>query len=59
MIEKLPPRPKILLIKLRSIGDVIYNTAVYTPLKRRLPRFPFDGAGGETFLRSGAGTTRM
>lgn len=35
--EKLPPRPKILLIKLRSIGDVIYNTAVYTPLKRLFP----------------------
>jgi ADP-heptose:LPS heptosyltransferase len=35
--EKLPPRPKILLIKLRSIGDVIYNTAVYTPLKRCFP----------------------
>ena len=35
--EKLPPRPKILLIKLRSIGDVIYNTAVYTPLKRHFP----------------------
>ncbi len=35
--EKLPPRPKILLIKLRSIGDVIYNTAVYTPLKRAFP----------------------
>jgi ADP-heptose:LPS heptosyltransferase len=35
--RKLPPRPKILLIKLRSIGDVIYNTAVYTPLKRRFP----------------------
>jgi len=34
---KLPPRPKILLIKLRSIGDVIYNTAVYTPLKRCFP----------------------
>ena len=35
--EKLPPRPKILLIKLRSIGDVIYNTSVYTPLKRLFP----------------------
>ena len=32
--NKLPSRPKILLIKLRSIGDVIYNTAVYTPLKQ-------------------------
>ncbi|MFQ5445107.1 MAG: glycosyltransferase family 9 protein [Nitrospinales bacterium] len=35
--EKLPRNPKILLIKLRSIGDVIYNTAVYTPLKRCFP----------------------
>jgi lipopolysaccharide heptosyltransferase II len=35
--EKLPLKPKILLIKLRSIGDVIYNTAVYTPLKRCFP----------------------
>lgn len=35
--EKLPPNPRILLIKLRSIGDVIYNTAVYTPLKRAFP----------------------
>ena len=35
--EKLPQKPKILLIKLRSIGDVIYNTSVYTPLKRCFP----------------------
>ena len=35
--EKLPPGSKILLIKLRSIGDVIYNTAVYTPLKQYFP----------------------
>ena len=35
--EKLPPGPKILLIKLRSIGDVIYNTAVYSPLKQYFP----------------------
>jgi len=35
--EKLPPKPKILLIKLRSIGDVIYNTSVYAPLKRCFP----------------------
>ena len=34
---KLPRNPKILLIKLRSIGDVIYNTAVYTPLKQLFP----------------------
>lgn len=34
---KLPRKPKILLIKLRSIGDVIYNTAVYAPLKRYIP----------------------
>ena len=33
----IPPRAKILLIKLRSIGDVIYNTAVYSPLKRCFP----------------------
>jgi lipopolysaccharide heptosyltransferase II len=35
--EKLPRKPKILLIKLRSIGDVIYNTSVYAPLKRCFP----------------------
>jgi lipopolysaccharide heptosyltransferase II len=35
--EKIPSRPKILLIKLRSIGDVIYNTAVYTPIKKKWP----------------------
>jgi heptosyltransferase III len=35
--EKLPRKPKILLIKLRSIGDVIYNTSVYGPLKRCFP----------------------
>ena len=35
--EKLPLKPKILLIKLRSIGDVIYNTSVYTPLKQHFP----------------------
>ncbi len=28
---------KILLIKLRSIGDVVYNTAVYEPIKKHLP----------------------
>ena len=35
--EKLPKNPKILVIKLRSIGDVVYNTAVYTPLKKSFP----------------------
>tara|TARA_B100000315_G_C14521297_1_gene561668 strand:- start:375 stop:1454 length:1080 start_codon:yes stop_codon:yes gene_type:complete len=35
--DKLPRNPKFLIIKLRSIGDVIYNTAVYTPLKKRFP----------------------
>ncbi len=36
--EHLPPNPKILLIKLRSIGDVIYNTAVYSPIKKTWPK---------------------
>jgi ADP-heptose:LPS heptosyltransferase len=35
--NKLPKNPKLLIIKLRSIGDVIYNTAVYTPLKKSFP----------------------
>lgn len=35
--ENLPKNPKILIIKLRSIGDIVYNTAVYTPLKRSFP----------------------
>ena len=35
--EHLPSNPKILLIKLRSIGDVIYNTAVYSPIKKTWP----------------------
>jgi lipopolysaccharide heptosyltransferase II len=30
----IPPKAKILLIKLRSIGDVVYNTAVYSPIKK-------------------------
>ena len=34
---KIPRKAKILLIKLRSIGDVVYNTAVYAPLKGRFP----------------------
>ena len=34
---QIPPRAKILLIKLRSIGDVVYNTAVYAPIKKRFP----------------------
>ncbi len=33
----LPYKPKILIIKLRSIGDVIYNTAIYTPIKKTWP----------------------
>ena len=32
-----PKKPKILLIKLRSIGDVIYNTVVYSPIKKAWP----------------------
>ena len=36
--NKLPPNPKILLIKLRSIGDVIYNTSVYGPIKKAWPQ---------------------
>ncbi|MBT5631624.1 MAG: hypothetical protein HOJ13_02745, partial [Nitrospina sp.] len=35
--DKLPKKPKFLIIKLRSIGDVVYNTAVYTPLKKSFP----------------------
>jgi lipopolysaccharide heptosyltransferase II len=35
--DQLPKNPKILVIKLRSIGDVVYNTAVYTPLKKSFP----------------------
>ena len=34
---KIPPRGKILLVKLRSVGDVVYNTAVYSPLKKCFP----------------------
>ena len=34
---QIPPRAKILLIKLRSIGDVVYNTAVYAPIKKCFP----------------------
>lgn len=33
----IPPKAKILLIKLRSIGDVVYNTAIYSPLKKCFP----------------------
>ena len=33
-MKNIPQKAKILLIKLRSIGDVVYNTAVYSPLKR-------------------------
>ena len=35
--EKISPKARILLIKLRSIGDVVYNTAVYAPLKKQFP----------------------
>ena len=35
--EKISPKAKILLVKLRSIGDVVYNTAVYAPLKKHFP----------------------
>ena len=33
----LPSKPKILIIKLRSIGDVIYNTVIYSPIKKSFP----------------------
>ena len=35
--DHIKPDAKILLIKLRSIGDVVYNTAVYTHIKKHLP----------------------
>ena len=35
--QQIKPDAKILLIKLRSIGDVVYNTAVYSPIKKHLP----------------------
>jgi len=35
--QKIKPDAKILLIKLRSIGDVVYNTAVYSPIKKIFP----------------------
>ena len=35
--EKISPKANILLVKLRSIGDVVYNTAVYAPLKKSFP----------------------
>ena len=34
---KIPRKAKILLVKLRSIGDVVYNTSVYFPLKSHFP----------------------
>ncbi len=37
LAERIPPKARILLIKLRSIGDVIYNTSVYSSLKKRFP----------------------
>jgi ADP-heptose:LPS heptosyltransferase len=36
-VKNIPKNAKILLIKLRSIGDVVYNTAVYSPIKRCFP----------------------
>ena len=33
----IPQKAKILLVKLRSIGDVVYNTTVYGPLKKCFP----------------------
>jgi len=36
--DRFPANARILVIKLRSIGDVVYNTSVYTPLKRAFPR---------------------
>ena len=36
-MKNVPQKAKILLIKLRSIGDVVYNTAVYSPLKKYFP----------------------
>ena len=35
--QNIKPDAKILLIKLRSIGDVVYNTAVYSPIKKIFP----------------------
>ena len=35
--DHIKPYAKILLKKLRSIGDVVYNTAVYGPIKKHLP----------------------
>ena len=34
---EIPTKAKILLIKLRSVGDVVYNTAAYAPLKKFFP----------------------
>jgi hypothetical protein len=36
-VKGIPSKAKILLIKLRSIGDVVYNTAVYSPIKKCFP----------------------
>ena len=35
--DRVKPNAKILLIKLRSLGDVIHNTSVYGPIKEHLP----------------------
>ncbi len=32
-----PPNPKVLIIKLRSIGDVIQNTVIFSPIKKAWP----------------------
>ena len=35
--DQIKPNAKILLIKVRSIGDVVHNTSVYSPIKKHLP----------------------
>ena len=35
--DQIKPNAKILLIKVRSIGDVVHNTSVYGPIKKHLP----------------------
>ncbi len=35
--DSLPSKAEILLIKIRSIGDVVYNTSVYAAIKERWP----------------------
>ena len=36
--DHVKPDAKILLIKLRSLGDVVNNTSVYGPIKKHLPK---------------------